>query len=203
MFTDAMNSFVGSWASDVMSVLVVTSAFAAVLSCQNIIARYGYSLGVDGALPSALGRVHRRHVSPHVSSMTLTGIFVVGVVIFSGSDPALTYGWLAGAGGFPLLMLMFLTSVSVLVFFRRSRGEISDSTVWHTVVAPILAVIALGTALFLAFKNFTLLTGGDKSTAVTLQIVIWAVLVAGIVLALVYRAKKPDVYARIGRQTIS
>lgn len=203
MFTDAMDEFVGLWARDVVSVLVVTSGFAAVLSCQNITARYGYSLGVDKALPSVLGRVHPRHGSPYASSLALTGVFLVGVLAFSGSEPAITYGWLAGAGGFPLLMLMFLTSVAVLVFFRRSREEINDTTYWHTLIAPALAIAGLGTALYLSFTNFVLLTGGDRSTAIALQVLIWSVFVTGIAVALLYRAKRPQVYARIGRQTIN
>lgn len=203
MFTDAVGNFVGTWARDVISVLVVTSAFAAVLSCQNIIARYGYSLGVDKALPAALGRVHPRHGSPYVSSLALSGIFLAGVLGFSGSDPTVSYAWLAGAGGFPLLMLMFLTSVAVLVFFRKSRTKIKDSTYWHTLIAPTLAVLGLGTALYFSLSNFVLLTGGDRGIAIALQVVIWAVFLAGIALALVYRSTRPEVYSRIGRQTIN
>ena len=203
MFADAANTFLGTWARDVISILVVTSAFAAVLSCQNIIARYGYSLGVDKALPAVLGRVHPRHGSPYVSSLALSGIFVAGVLGFAGTDPATSYAWLAGAGGFPLLMLMFLTSVAVLVFFRRSRAKIKDSTHWHTLIAPALAILGLGAALYLSLTNFVVLTGGDGGIAVVLQIVIWGVFVAGIVLALVYRSTRPEVYSRIGRQTIN
>jgi amino acid transporter len=202
LFGDSMGQYVGVWASDVLSVLVVTSAFAAVLSCQNIIARYGFALGSDGALPAVLGRVHPRHGSPFVSSLVFSGIFLLGVLGFSGSDPALTYAWLAGAGGFPLLLLMFLTSVAVVVFFRRSREHIGDSTAWHTLIAPVLAMVALAAALYLALTNFVLLTGGDRGTAIALQIAIWGVFLLGIVLALYFRAERPEVYARIGRQKI-
>ncbi|PRY49590.1 amino acid/polyamine/organocation transporter (APC superfamily) [Geodermatophilus tzadiensis] len=203
MFPDAMDQFVGVWARDVLSVLFLTSSFAAVLSCQNIIARYGYSLGSDRALPSALGRVHPRHGSPYVSSIVLTVVFLLGVLAFSGSDPGVAYAWLAGAGGFPLLLLMFLTSVAVVVFFRRSRADVDDSTIWHTLIAPVLAMVALGTALYLAATNFVLLTGGDRGTAIALQVVIWGVFLVGIGVALYYRSKRPETYARIGRQKIT
>lgn len=203
MFADAANTFLGTWARDAISILVVTSAFAAVLSCQNIISRYGYSLGVDKALPTALGRVHPRHGSPYVSSLALSGILVVGVLGFAGTDPATSYAWLAGAGGFPLLMLMFLTSVAVLVFFRRSRAHINDSTHWHTLIAPALAVLGLGAALYFSLTNFVVLTGGDGDIAIVLQVVIWGVFLAGVTLALVYRSTRPEVYSRIGRQTIN
>ncbi|MGW0712883.1 APC family permease [Streptomyces sp. NPDC002643] len=203
MFSDAMGRIVGTWAGDVISVLVVTSVFAGVLSCQNIIARYGYSLGTDRTLPSPLGRVHPRHGSPYMSSLMVSAIFVIAVLAFTGSDPATAYAWLAGAGGFPILVLMFLTSLAVLVFFHRSRGKIDDSTRWHTVIAPALATVALGVALYLAFTNFVLLTGGNHGTAVALQVTVWVVFLAGLVLALVFRTRRPDVYARIGRQSIT
>ncbi|MGX9883402.1 APC family permease [Streptomyces sp. NPDC002276] len=203
MFSDAMGRFVGTWARDVISVLVVTSVFAGVLSCQNIIARYGYSLGTDRALPSSLGRVHPRHGSPYVSSLVVSVIFFIAVLAFTGSAPAIAYAWLAGAGGFPILVLMFLTSLAVLVFFHRSRGEIHDSTRWHTVIAPALATAALGVALYLSFTHFVLLTGRDRGTAIALQVIIWGVFLAGIGLAVVYRSRRPDVYARIGRQSIT
>lgn len=203
MFSDAVGRFVGTWARHVISVLVVTSVFAGVLSCQNIIARYGYSLGTDRALPSSLGRVHPRHGSPYISSLMVSAVFVIAVLAFTGSDPATAYAWLAGAGGFPILVLMFLTSLAVLVFFHRSRGRIDDLTRWHTVIAPALATVALGAALYLAFTNFVLLTGGNRGTAVTLQVIVWAVFLAGLVLALVFRSRRPDVYARIGRQSIT
>ena len=75
---------------------------------------------------------------------------------------------------------MFLTSLAVLVFFHRSRAEITDTASWHTRVAPVLAIVGLGAALYLSFTNFTLVTGGDRGIAIALQAVTWAVFAAGI-----------------------
>lgn len=202
MFTESMTTYVGGWAGDVVSTLVVTSSFAAVLSCQNIVARYCHSLGTDEAFPKLFGRVHPQHGSPHMSSIILTGVFALGIIVFAGSDPAVTYAWMAGAGGFPLLVLMFLTSVAVVLFFRKSQAEIADASTWRTAIAPVLAAIGLGFALYLAAINFVPLTGGNKTTAVVLQIVIWSVFALGLALATTYRVKRPDIYARIGRQQV-
>ncbi|MEY9534635.1 APC family permease [Sinorhizobium fredii] len=202
MFTSAMVNYAGGWAGDAISILVVSSAFAAVLSCQNIIARYCHSLGIDEALPSFLGRVHPRHGSPYVASMVLTGTLAAGVLVFAGSDPNVTYAWMAGAGGFPLIFLMFLTSIAVILFFVRKRSEITDVSIWQTLVAPILAAIGLGAAVYLSATNFVALTGGDVTTAIVLQIVIWSLFVSGVVLALFYKSKRPDIYAKIGRQQL-
>lgn len=203
MFTNAMVKYAGGWAGDALSVLVVSSAFAAVLSCQNIIARYCHSLGIDEALPAFLGRVHPRHGSPYVASLVLSTVLAVGVLACSGSDPNVTYAWMAGAGGFPLLFLMFLTSIAVIVFFARKRKEISDVSIWQTLVAPIVAACGLGAAVYLAAANFVALTGGDVTTAVVLQIVIWSLFVLGVLLALFYKSKRPNIYAKIGRQQLS
>lgn len=200
MFVAAVGDYLGSGVQDVIAVLVVTSAFAAVLSCQNIIARYGYALGADGVIPSAMGRVHPRHGSPYVSSLAFSAVLVVGVVGFAGTDPAKSYAWLAGAGGFPLLVLMFTTSVAIVVFFRRSRVPASKQ--WNTLVAPLLAAASLGVAMYLALRNFVMLTGGDKVIAIVLQLGTWSVFALGVALALYYRAARPDIYARIGRQSL-
>ncbi|MEL7897111.1 APC family permease [Vreelandella neptunia] len=203
MFVNALITYVGDWAGDIILALVVTSAFAAVLSCQNIIARYCHSLGMDEALPAILGKVHPRHGSPFVSSLVLSALFALGVVGFSASDPAVTYAWLAGAGGLPLLILMFLTSLSIVAFFRKSPALRSDTPMWQTTIAPIIAAMGLGITVYLSATNFVTLTGGDKSIATGLQSIILAFFVLGIMVATFYRVYRPAIYARIGRQTVN
>ncbi|MFD5228798.1 APC family permease [Streptomyces qaidamensis] len=204
MFSEAIQSYVGTWASHVVTVLVVTSAFAAVLSVQNILARYVYSLGVDRVLPPALSTVHPRHGSPSVSSVTVTAVKVLILLVLAvaADDTAAVYGQFGGTGGFAVLVLMFLTSVSVVVFFWRRR-DIVDVSLWHRFIAPALGAIGLGAVLWLAVTNFTTMTGGSMAVAVGFQVAVWAVFLAGVVLALVYRSRRPDVYARIGRQEVS
>ncbi len=203
MFTKAMVKYAGGWADNTISTLVVTSSFAAVLSCQNIIARYCHSLGVDQALPSFLGHVHPRHGSPYKASMVLTALMSAGIVIFSDANPNNTYAWLAGAGGFPLLFLMLLTSISVIFFFAKKSQKIQDVSLWQTVGAPVLATIGLVLAVYLAATNFVTLTGGDLIIAVALQIVIWSVFSIGLGLAIFYKLRHPHIYAKIGRQLLN
>lgn len=199
MFGSASMQYIGVVGHNVVSVLLVTSIFAAVLSVQNILARYLHSLGVDQVLPAAFGRVHPKHGSPHVASLFITAILLSGLVVFTllGIDPAVMYSLLAGAGGFCLITLMFLTSVAVIVYFRKR--PVVDSSRWHTAIAPSLATVGLGVVMFLAIGNFDVLTGGSTAVTLLLQGIIWAIFVAGVVLALVYRRVRPEVYQRIGR----
>jgi amino acid transporter len=203
MFPNAVRSYVGLWATDVVRVLLCSSIFACLLSVQNILARYAYSLGVDNVLPGQLGRVHPKHGSPYVSSVTVTAVLllVLGGVAIAKADPGHVYASLAGTGGFAVLVLMFLTGVSALVFFRR-RTDITERRVFHMFVAPLLSSISMATVLYLAITHFTSMTGGSMAQAWALQIVLWSTFVAGIVLAAVYRIRRPATFARIGRQKV-
>ena len=65
-----------------------------------------------------------------------------------GADPELTL--LTRCGGVSVLALMLLyllTSVTVIVFFRRTR---LDERIWHTMLAPPLAIALLCGATVLA-----------------------------------------------------
>lgn len=203
MFQKAVTTYVGVWATDVVRVLLCSSVFACLLSVQNILSRYTYSLGVDRVLPEPLGRVHTKHGSPYISSIVVTVILllVLGGFAVAGSDPAHIYSALAGTGGFALLVLMFLTGVSAVVFFRK-RPDILDRKAFHMFVAPLLSAISMATVLYLAITHFTAMTGGSMTEAVSYQVALWATFVLGVVMAAVYRVRRPATYLRIGRQKV-
>ncbi|MDI9978720.1 APC family permease [Rhodococcus sp. IEGM 1307] len=202
MFPNAVTSYLGDTATDVVRVLLCTSIFACLLSVQNILSRYTYSLGVDHVLPSRLGSIHPKHGSPYISSVTVTVVLllVLGSFALAGSPPGHVYGSLAGTGGFAVLVLMFLTGVSALVFFGRS--DIAERHLCRMFVAPCLSAISMGIVLYLAITHFTSMTGGSISEAIALQVALWATLATGMVLAAVYRVHRPETYARIGRQKV-
>jgi hypothetical protein len=118
------------------------------------------------------------------------------------ADPLKLYSSLAGTGGFAVLVLMFLTGISALVFFRR-RKDIADRRVFHMFIAPALSAVSMGAVLYLAITHFTAMTGGSTTQAWVLQIALWSTFIVGIVLAAVYRVRRPATYARIGRQKVS
>ncbi|KAA0084545.1 APC family permease [Mycolicibacterium sp. P9-64] len=203
MFPNAVRSYVGMWATDVVRVLLCSSIFACLLSVQNILSRYAFSLGVDHVLPSPLGRVHPKHGSPYVSSVVVTAVLLlvlIGVAVV-GADPGHVYSSLAGTGGFAVLVLMFLTGVSALVFFRK-RTDITERRVFHMFVAPLLSAISMATVLYLAITHFTAMTGGSTTEAWALQIALWSTFLAGLILAAIYRVRRPETFQRIGRQKV-
>jgi amino acid transporter len=194
---------VGKIFADIGVVLLITSILASMLSIQNIAARYSFSLAADGALPKALGRVHPRHKSPYVSAVGVGLVWAIATVVFTvvGVAPEALYPIASGSGTFSVLLLMFITSFAVLVYFVRRRSFAPES-VWKTVVAPIVSVIFLGLITYLAIANYPELIGGSAVMTAIFMTFTFALFFGGIVYAYFLRSKRPDVYARLGRQKI-
>ncbi|TCR26294.1 APC family permease [Streptomyces sp. BK205] len=178
----------GGWAGDVLPILLVTSLFAGILAFHNSANRYLFSLGRDGLLPSGLTVVNRRH-SPWGAGAAQTVISVLLVMPFAvlGKDPVLTlFSWLSGVSVLGVMLLYFLTSVSVVVFFRRSRA---DTRPWNTLIAPALGALGIAGAIWIIVDNFTTLIGGDQTTAMWLELTVPVVLVLGVVGARLTRTR--------------
>ncbi|MCR1160341.1 APC family permease [Paenarthrobacter sp. UW852] len=203
LFNDGATVLVGKIFADVGIVLLITSILASMLSIQNIAARYSFSLASDGALPKVLGRVHPRHKSPYVSAVGVGLLWAVATVVFTvvGVAPEALYPIASGSGTFAVLLLMFITSFAVLVYFVRRRSFAPDS-VWKTIVAPIVSVIFLGLITYLAIANYPELIGGSALMTAIFMTFTFALFIGGILYAYVLRQKKPDVYARLGRQKV-
>ncbi|QJY48001.1 APC family permease [Pseudonocardia broussonetiae] len=180
--TGAIGTVLGGWTGDVVGFLLASSLLAGILAFHNAINRYLYSLGRHGSLPQALTRVNGRG-APAVAGTVQTAIALVLVVPFAvlGLDPVLTlFSWLSGVAVLALMLLYFLTSVSVVVFFRR-RGA-TDAGLWRTFLAPtVSALLTLGTGVLIV-ANFTTLIGGEAGTALWLMATVPLVFVVGVVL---------------------
>ncbi|MFJ4028640.1 APC family permease [Paenarthrobacter sp. NPDC089989] len=203
LFNDGAIALVGKIFADIGVVLLITSILASMLSIQNIAARYSFSLAADGALPKALGRVHPRHKSPYVSAVGVGLLWAVATVVFTlvGVAPEALYPIASGSGTFSVLLLMFITSFAVLVYFVRRRS-FAPKSVWKTIVAPIVSVIFLGLITYLAIANYPELIGGSMVMTAIFMTFTFALFVGGIIYAYFLRSKRPDVYARLGRQKI-
>ncbi|NNN29839.1 APC family permease [Streptomyces sp. S3(2020)] len=176
----------GDWVGDVGPILLATSLFAGILAFHNSANRYLFSLGRDGLLPRRLCATNRRH-SPWAAGGVQTVLAVLFVMPFAllGKDPVLTlFSWFSGVAVLAIMLLYFLTSVSVIVFFRRER---LDTRPWNTLIAPVLGALGIAGAIWLILANFTTLIGGDSTTATWLELAVPAVLVLGVVAARVTR----------------
>lgn len=204
MFNTAMVDLVGTIVSDIVTVLLISSMLAAMLSIQNASSRYLFSLGTDGVLPAALGKVHHRHKSPFIAALFVGGVWLSLVVVFAvlGVPPDGLYAKASGSGTLAIIIVMFATSVSVIAYFAKHRGSeaTADMSMWKTVVSPSVAAVGFGGITYLAVVNYSDLLGDSGVITAVFLVATFGIPVVGYLYAGVLRRKKPDVYQRIGRQ---
>ncbi|GHF17708.1 APC family permease [Pseudolysinimonas yzui] len=198
MMPDALLAYFGMFANQIIAILLVTSFFASGLSLQNILSRYTHSLAVDGIFPKFIAAVHARHGSPYRATLTVSGLLliVLAVLVISGGDENSLYAAAAGVAFYGMLLLLCLTAIAVIVYFRRNPSSVSA---WRTLVAPAIALLGIGFALMTATFNMGLLVVGDSLLLTVLLLIPYAVIVVGVIMAIVLRSSKPATYERIGR----
>ncbi|MFZ3572199.1 APC family permease [Streptomyces sp. BH097] len=203
LFNNSAGQLLGTVFTDAVTVLLLTSVLATMLSTQNIAARYSFSLAQDGALPKTLGRVHHRHRSPYVSALTIGAVWTVATVVFAvaGTAPDSIYPIASGSGTFSVLLLMFIVSLAVLVHFLRRRRE-NPEALWNTVLAPAISMLFLGGVTYLAIINYSELIGGSTLMTVIFMAFTFALFIGGMLYALFLRKKRPSVYAKLGRERV-
>lgn len=205
-FYPLSDKYVGTPLTAVIQLLAITSSFACAMAFFNTGARYLFALGREHVLPPVLGSVSKRH-SPAVASMTVTVLVALYVIGFTIYDPS-TEGALLKLGTWsPLLGVLGILAVQALVcvaiiryFLTRAR----DGFHWFTtLVAPVLGGLAMTGACYLLVDNRSTLAAAEDVPFITLlPWVVLAMFVAGIVIALVMRSRRPDRYAHLGHFTL-
>lgn len=202
-FYPLTDRYVGTWATTLMEILIVTGSFACTMSFYNTSARYLFALGREGVLPKALARTSSRR-SPAVASITVTvlvGIYSLAFVLY---DPSNEGALLKLATWSPLLGMLGILGVQALVSVAIIRYFLTTGRahfhVWSTLIAPILGCLLMIAACVLLVVNRGDLAGA--ADALYIQLLPWVVLaifVVGVVLALGLRARAPDRYQQIGQ----
>jgi amino acid transporter len=185
---DTAERYIGLVGTDIITVLYFTSLFACILSFHNVASRYVFALSQRDVLPESLSYAHRRHGSPHLASLWISGIVAVSVVLavaFNLDPAAQFYTWFAGATTVGFVVLLIATSVAVLVFFARDRRGHSQ---WRVRIAPALGLVGLAAGLVLIVANLKDLVGGSS----VLGWVIVGLLVVAFALGVVVGARVGD-----------
>jgi amino acid transporter len=198
--------YAGHWVSSIMSYLIITGSFACGMAFHNTTARYLYSLGREGLMPTALGRTHPRWKSPHIASVTQSVIaaFIIGLfAIFTGTnDPSSqaylqVYGLMAVMGVIIILSVQALVSLAILVYYERfHRDEVHW---WKTRLAPLLSLISQGWVVYLLFTNIGFLGASAYSYAYWLGPIDLVVVLGGVGAAFYFKSRKPAKYESAGR----
>ncbi|MEZ2388381.1 APC family permease [bacterium RCC_150] len=196
----AAGNFAGEWCVNLMSVLIVTSIFAAQLSFHNTINRYTLSLSREGIFPKRAGKISPRYRTPSAAGVdqTLLAFALVAIAALFHLDPFTQFLiWTNTPGVIGILFLQALTGVGVVVFFTRHKEH---RTRWYVVPSAIAATIIMCLVTYLMATNADLITGLPVGDPVNTILLVFAPLLfaCGIGLALVLRRMKPAAYQRIG-----
>ncbi|MFT4258153.1 APC family permease [Microbacterium sp.] len=212
-----MTDHVGVLLADIMSLLFITSLFAALQAFHNAVARYLYSLGREGVLPHHFGRTNRAG-APWAGSLAQSVLAVVVVAGFAIAGDALggakalggapeilfpvltLFTWLTNTGAAGLVLLMGITAIAAFGYFRKDSRGLS---VWTTSIAPLASAAALLAIFVLVLGNFPLMLGQTEpdATTIVLPALLIVALVGGIIWGAVLKRRDPAVYARIGHGT--
>lgn len=190
--------YVGGPVPPIAGILLVSSLFAALSAFHNYIARYSYVAGREGLLPAAFGRTHDTHSSPHVGSVVQTVGALVVLAVFAGLglDPVLNmFTWISQIGTLGVLGMMTVTSLAVIVFFRRQgRGSALSTVILPAVSGVIMA--ALFVHIFVTFGDLTGTAGGGLRWILPSLIPLAAVI--GWIAAVRLEKADPSGFARMG-----
>ena len=190
----------GAMGERALSVLVITSAFAAVLGLFNNSARYMFALARDGVLPRWLAHINPQSGSPFRAGVPVLCV-LAGVTIgfsYAGFDPLLTLATsLTGFGSVGLMVLLALTAFAIPAFFlARRMGSVA------TVLVPGLGGAMITAGAVASCANYPALTGTDNPIVNSLPWLLIPLALAGAAQALWMRRTRPAAYAGIGDSRI-
>lgn len=190
---------VGKWSADVMSVLLMTSLFAVLLSFHNAISRYFYSMGREGILPRRLATLHSVHQTPCFASFvqTIYGMVVLLLCGFFGLDAMnVVVPLTAAPASIGIVAVQCLTSLAVIGFFSKDPRH---TNLWQRAIAPTLSFVGLSWVLYLVVDNMALLTGGETIANKIISEGMLATAMFGFGLALWIRKRRPSLYQNLAR----
>lgn len=188
---------VGEWAGNALLVLIVLSLFASLVALHQSLSRYAFALARDSMLPKALSVVNRRNQAPGRASATQVIFVMIIIAIYAilQADPLLTLVTsLGGVATVGTLTLWVLASLSIIVYFRRKES----GGVMQTLVAPLVAVVSLGTLLVLTVANYALVTGVDITIINLLWVAVPLVAGIGVLQVLWLRSHRRATYDQLG-----
>lgn len=190
----------GKWAVEAMSLLLITSLFAATQAFHNTMSRYLFVMGRDGFLWSALGKVNHGVGTPYVASLvqTVGMLFCLGVAAGAALDPmTAVFPVMSAIGTMSILLLQAAVSLAVFAFFAR-RPQLPVSF-WSARLAPLLSCAAMLWALVKVIQNLDVLSGSSSSGIFMLPYLVICIGALGYGVAWFLSRYYPDRYARLSQ----
>jgi amino acid transporter len=193
----AVGEYLDQFAVKVVSVLVVTSLFAASLAFHNAAARYIQALSRDGIMAKYLGKEHPKHQAPSRASLVCTAVTAVVVAAFAlaHQDPYLSLGVsMISLGTVGILAVQAAAAIAIVCYFRR-QGERAS---WTTAIAPALGMIGLLSAIVLVLSHYSILTGSKSGLINNLPWLLLVMAALGLLMSVRLRSTDAVKFAQLG-----
>ncbi|EHD19559.1 MULTISPECIES: APC family permease [Brenneria] len=193
-------SVLGSWAIHVMSLLLLTSLFAAAQAFHNTLSRYLFAISRDGLLWSKMAKTHPAHQTPYVASIVQGGFMLSSTALFALArlDPmAHVFSWASALGSMSILLLQFSVSVAVIVYFLRQASL--PVSWWSRLIAPVIAAAGMLAALVMVIGNLDVLSGSSSPVVSLLPYLVLIVALSGFVGAHFLSRLNPERYSKVGQ----
>jgi len=138
-----MQRIYGSWAANLVTVLVMWTAFASVFSLMLGYSRVPYAAALDGNYFRAFARVHPQHRFPYVSLLSLAGVAVL-FCFFSLAD------LIAALVVIRILLQFLIQAIGVIVLRIRRPDMPRPFRMW---LYPLPALLASAGFIFVLFSR--------------------------------------------------
>ena len=179
------------WLEQLVDLCAIAGLFSAFLALQNTTVRVIFSMGREGALPAALGRVHARFHSPHIAIYTLTVFTViVGLAGAAWLGPGATglYGFTGTVGTVGVVLVYILCNIALIRYFSKRE----DRNILLHVVAPILGCLGL------LYPLWVVVAPGQAYPYSLVPYVVGVYIIAGLVAYFYLRSRAPEKLAAFG-----
>ena len=170
---------------------VVLTGLSFVVGAINAAIRILFTMGREQALPAPLARLSRRR-TPVVAIGVLAVITVViGLPLTAVYGGGPTFGYLAGIGSLPVVLIYFAVNIAVIRAFRTEfRDEFRLGR--HLLIPATACVVFL-------FPLWGILFPGAYTLVNLLPFIAFGWLLLGAVAAVVLRRRRPATFKALGR----
>jgi amino acid transporter len=190
IFGAIADDVLGTGLSWIVVLAIVTSALASTQTTILPASRTSLSMARQGAFPDALGRVHPRFLTPHVSTIAIGAIAAVWYAVLNTTSQNFLFDSLTSLS----LMIAFyyaLTGFACAIYYRRELTK-STKNLLFIGVGPVVGALLLSYLFFRAIDEYSE-TGqsysGSELFGVAIPVVLGlGLLVLGAILMLLWRA---------------
>jgi amino acid transporter len=135
-----MERIYGSWAGNVMTVMILWTSIASVFALMLGYSRIPYAAALDGYFFSVFGRLHPTGGFPHISLLTIGALSMLASL--------LTLGWVIDALLLGRILVQFIGQIAAVHILRTQRRDIERPFKMWLYPLPSLIAFVGWTLLF-------------------------------------------------------